>query len=131
MLVFVSSKVTTASAFSRLTFAWVTPLILVNDLCTEITQSPHVIPETESVTVLVSANAAAEATANMTNMKALTSLLIMAPGDQALRESGIAIPDPCPPGVTRKANNSLISDKENRRSFACRMNRSRETASEE
>jgi hypothetical protein len=75
----VSSKVTTASAFSRLTFARVTPLILVNDLCTEITQSPHVIPETESVTVLLSANAAVEATANMMNMAALISFLIAAP----------------------------------------------------
>ena len=79
MLVFVSSKVTTASAFSRLAFARVTPLILVNDLCTEITQSPHVIPETESVTVLLSANAAVEATANMMNMAALISFLIAAP----------------------------------------------------
>ena len=70
MLVFVSSKVTAASALSRLTSALVTPLILVNDLCTEIAQSPHVIPETESVTVLLSAKAAAGAMANMINMAA-------------------------------------------------------------
>src|SRR3970282_892234 len=56
--VFVSSKLTTASAFSRLTSALLTPSILVNDLFTEITQNPHVIPVTESVTVLISANAA-------------------------------------------------------------------------
>jgi len=43
---------------------------LVNDLCTEITQSPHVIPDTESVTVLLSAKTAVEATANMMNMAA-------------------------------------------------------------
>jgi len=59
-MVFVSSKVTTASAFPRLTSALVTPSILVNDLFTEVTQSPHVIPETESVTVLNSAIAEAE-----------------------------------------------------------------------
>ena len=57
-LVFESSKVTTASAFSRLTSALVTPPTLPNDLATEIAQSPQVIPDTESVTVLISANAA-------------------------------------------------------------------------
>jgi len=79
MLVLVSSKETTASALSRFTFARVTPLVLLNDLCTEITQSPHVIPETESVTVLLSANAAVEATANMMNMAVLIIFLIAAP----------------------------------------------------
>lgn len=71
--VFASSKVTTASAFSRLTSAVVTPLILVKDLFTEVTHALHVIPDTESVTVLISANAAAETTANRRNMAALIS----------------------------------------------------------
>ena len=70
--VFASSKVTTASAFSRLTSALVTPSILVNDLFTEIGHAGHVIPDTESVTVLISAEAAAETTANRINMAALT-----------------------------------------------------------
>ena len=74
--VFASSKVTTASAFSRLTSALVTPSILVNDLFTEITHDVHVIPETASVTVLVSARAAAETTANRINMVALTSFFM-------------------------------------------------------
>ena len=62
-----------ASAFSRLTSALVTPSILVNDLFTEITHDVHVIPDTASVTVLISAEAAAETTANRINMAALTS----------------------------------------------------------
>ena len=70
--VFASSKVTTASAFSRLTSALVTPLTLVNDLFTEITHDAHVIPDTASVTVLISAKVAAETTANRINMAALT-----------------------------------------------------------
>ena len=37
--------------------ALLTPLTLVNDLCTETTQSLQVIPDTERVTVLISANA--------------------------------------------------------------------------
>ena len=49
-----------ASAFSRLTSAFVTPSILVNDLFTEIAQDAHVMPETASVTVLISASAAVE-----------------------------------------------------------------------
>jgi hypothetical protein len=52
---------------------------LVNDLCTEVTHDPHVIPDTESVTVMLSAKAAVEATANMMNMAALISFLIAAP----------------------------------------------------
>lgn len=56
-VVLVSSKLTTASAFSRLTSAFVTPLTFVNDLFTEITHEAHVIPDTDSVTVLMSANA--------------------------------------------------------------------------
>jgi hypothetical protein len=55
MLVFASSKVTTASAFSRLTTAFVTPPIFSNDLFTEATQTLQVIPDTASVTVLTSA----------------------------------------------------------------------------
>ena len=49
-----------ASAFSRLTSALLTPSILVNDLFTEATHNTHVIPDTESVTVLISASAAVE-----------------------------------------------------------------------
>jgi len=75
--VFVSSKVTTASAFSRLTSAFVTPSILVNDLFTEISHDTHVIPDTESVTVLVSAKAAAETTANRIIAAALMSLFMV------------------------------------------------------
>jgi len=77
--VFVSSKVTTASAFSRLTSAFVTPSILVNDLFTEISHDTHVIPDTESVTVLVSAKAAAETTANRIIAAALMSLFMVSP----------------------------------------------------
>ena len=47
----------TALAFSRLTSALMTPLTLFSDLVTEVTHALHVIPETESVTVLISANA--------------------------------------------------------------------------
>lgn len=50
-LVLASSNVTTASAFSRLTSALITPWTLVSDLCTEITQPPQVMPDTDSVTV--------------------------------------------------------------------------------
>ena len=57
-VVLASSKVTMASAFSRFTSALVTPLILVNDLFTEITHDTHVIPDTDSVTVFICANAA-------------------------------------------------------------------------
>lgn len=57
-MVLASSKLTTASAFSRLTSALVTPPTLVNDLFTEATHDDHVIPDTDSVTVLISANAA-------------------------------------------------------------------------
>jgi hypothetical protein len=55
-----SSKVTTASPFSRLTSAFETPSILVNDLFTEITHELHVMPKTASLTVLTSAYAAVE-----------------------------------------------------------------------
>ena len=55
MLVFVSSNVTTACTFSRLTSAFVTPPIFSNDLFTEATQTLQVIPDTASVTVLISA----------------------------------------------------------------------------
>ena len=58
-VVLASSKVTVAWAFSRFAFALITPLILVNDLSTETTQDPHVIPDTDSVTVLVSAKTGA------------------------------------------------------------------------
>ena len=51
----------------------VTPSILVNDLFTEITHDVHVIPDTASVTVLISAEAAAETTANRINMAVLIS----------------------------------------------------------
>lgn len=68
-----SSKVTTASRFSKLTSAFVTPLTLLNDLCTEIGHAGHVIPDTESVTVLISAEAAAATTANRVNRTALIS----------------------------------------------------------
>ena len=71
-----SSKVTTASRFSKLTAAFVTPLTLLNDLCTEIGHDGHVIPDTESVTVLVSAKVAAETTANRINMAALISFFM-------------------------------------------------------
>jgi len=57
IFVLASSNVTTASAFSRLTSAFVTPPILVSDLFTEITQAVQVIPDTASVTVLTSAYA--------------------------------------------------------------------------
>lgn len=57
-VVFASSNFTTASAFSRFTSAWDTPPSLVNDLFTEITHPIQVIPETASVTVLISAYAA-------------------------------------------------------------------------
>lgn len=57
-VVLVSSKVTVASALLRSTSAFVTPLILVSDLFTEIVQATHVMPETESTTVLTSAKAA-------------------------------------------------------------------------
>jgi len=67
-----SSKVTTASRFAKLTSAFATPLTLLNDLCTEIGHAGHVIPDTASVTVLISAEAAAETTANRINMAALT-----------------------------------------------------------
>jgi len=70
VLVFASSKVTTASAFSRLTSAWVTPFTLVSDPFTEVTHPLHVIPDTESVTVLISARDAAETTANRINIAA-------------------------------------------------------------
>jgi hypothetical protein len=59
-LVLASSKETTASPFSRLTSALVTPSILVNDLFTEIAHELHVIPDTASVTVFTSAKAAVE-----------------------------------------------------------------------
>jgi len=59
-LVLASSNVTTASPFSRLTSAFVTPSILVNDLFTEIAQDAQVMPETASVTVFISASAAVE-----------------------------------------------------------------------
>jgi len=52
-LVLASSNVTTASAFSRLMSALLTPFTLVNDLFTEIAQESQVIPDTASVTVLV------------------------------------------------------------------------------
>lgn len=71
-----SSKVTTASRFSKLTSAFATPLTLLNDLCTEIGHAGHVIPDTASVTILVSAKAAAETTANRINMAALTSFFM-------------------------------------------------------
>lgn len=71
-----SSKVTTASRFSKLTSALVTPLTLLNDLCTEIGHDGHVIPDTESVTILVSAEAAVETTANSINMAALISFFM-------------------------------------------------------
>ena len=58
-LVFASSNVTTASAFSRLTSALLTPATLRSDLCTETTQPLQVIPVTESVTVSMAADAAA------------------------------------------------------------------------
>ena len=74
--VFASSKVTTASAFSRLTSALVTPLTLVNDLFTEITHDAHVIPDTDSVTVLISARAAVGTAMNMMNMRAVTSFFM-------------------------------------------------------
>lgn len=74
--VLASSKLTTASAFSRLTSALVTPSTLVNDLFTEITHQLHVIPDTESVTVLISARAAAETAVNTINMAALISFFI-------------------------------------------------------
>lgn len=57
-VVLASSKVTTASAFSRLTSAFVTPPTFVNDLFTEITHPAQVIAETASVTVFISAYAA-------------------------------------------------------------------------
>lgn len=59
-LVLASSNVTTASPFSGLTSALVTPSIFINDLFTETTQEPQLIPETASVTVLLSANAVVE-----------------------------------------------------------------------
>ena len=74
--VLASSKVTTASAFSRLTSALVTPSILVNDLFTEITHDAHVIPDTERVTVLISPKAAADTTKNRMNMAALVSFFM-------------------------------------------------------
>lgn len=77
--VFASSKLTTASAFSRLTSALVTPSILVNDLFTEITHDTQVIPDTESATVWMAAKAGAETTANMTNMAAATSFFMGSP----------------------------------------------------
>lgn len=49
-----------ASPFSRLTSAFVTPSTFVNDLFTEIAQDAHVMPDTASVTVLISASAAVE-----------------------------------------------------------------------
>jgi hypothetical protein len=59
-LVLALSKVTTASAFSRLTSALLTPFTLVNDLFTEIAQEPQVIPDTASVIVLVAVQPEAE-----------------------------------------------------------------------
>ena len=59
-LVLASSNVTTASAFSRLMSALLTPCTLVNDLFTEIAQEPQVIPDTASVTVLVAVHPQAE-----------------------------------------------------------------------
>ena len=87
MLVFASSKVTTASPFSRLMSALVTPLTLVNDLFTEISHDTHVIPDTASVTVLISAKAAPETTASRTNIAALISFFIAFP----FRKSEIGI----------------------------------------
>ena len=75
-VVLASSKTTTASFFSRLTSALATPSILVNDLCTEITHDPQVMPDTESVTVLTAARAVAEIRANMENIAAVISLFI-------------------------------------------------------
>lgn len=62
-VVLLSSKLTTASAFSRSTSTFVMPFTFVNGLFTEITHDTHVIPDTESVTVLVSARACEEARA--------------------------------------------------------------------
>lgn len=63
-LVFESSKVTTASFFSRLTSVFLTPSIFCKDLVTEVTQALHMMPGTDSVTVLSSAKAdAAESAA--------------------------------------------------------------------
>ena len=59
-LVLASSNVTTASALSRLTSALLTLSIFINDLFTETAQDPQVIPETASVTVLISANVVVE-----------------------------------------------------------------------
>jgi hypothetical protein len=50
---------------------------LVNDLFTEVTHALHVIPDTESVTVLISARDAAETTANRINIAALISFFIV------------------------------------------------------
>ena len=50
-LVFASSNVTTASAFSRLTLALLTPATFVNDLFTETAQPLQVMPDTASVIV--------------------------------------------------------------------------------
>ena len=54
-MVLASSKVTLASACSRLTSALMTPLIRVSDLFTEIAHDPHVIPDTDRVTVSIPA----------------------------------------------------------------------------
>jgi hypothetical protein len=49
---------------------------LVNDLFTEISHAAHVIPDTESVTVLFSAKAGTEKTANSINAAALMSFFM-------------------------------------------------------
>jgi len=46
---------------------------LANDLFTEITHPAHVIPDTDSVTVLTSAKAATETAASRINIAALIS----------------------------------------------------------
>jgi hypothetical protein len=52
---------------------------LVNDLFTETSHAVHVIPDTESVTVLFSAKAGMEKTANRVNAAALISCFMALP----------------------------------------------------
>lgn len=59
-LVLASSNVTTASLRSRLTRTFVTPFTFVNDLFTEVTHEPQVIPDTASVTVWLAGQATDE-----------------------------------------------------------------------
>ena len=91
-MVFASSKVTTASR--PLTSALITPSSLVKDLFTEIAQKPHVIPGTESVTALISANALVAKSAVAMRSKTVFFMSVSEKEPGCIRESGGATNDP-------------------------------------